>query len=94
MTDFYRKIKTLNQSVNNYALTFVNGENYGGKIIVSDGRIIWQSVKDISFTLPSSITNGIHEISGQKIYIESLNNLVKIVVCGAAIHRGREKGRC
>ena len=84
MTEFYRKIKALNQSVSNYALTFVDRENYGGKILISDGKIIWQSVKDISFSLPAfDITNGIHEISGQKFYIESLSDSAKIILCGA-----------
>ena len=83
MTEFYRKIKELNQSVRNYALTFADGENYGGKILISDGKIIWQSVQDISFSLPQNITNGIHEISGQKFYAESLSSPAKIVLCGA-----------
>jgi len=84
MTEFYRKIETLNHSVSNYALTFADGENYGGKILVSDGRIIWQSVQDISFSLPAfDITNGIHEISGQKFYAESLSDSAKIILRGA-----------
>ncbi len=84
MTEFYRKIKELNQSVKNYALTLVDGENYGGKILISDGKIIWQSVQNISISLPAfDITNGIQEISGHKFYAESLNNSAKIVTCGA-----------
>lgn len=74
----------MKQSVSNYALTFVDGENYSGKILISDGKIIWQSVQNISISLPAfDITNGIHEISGQKFYAESLNSSRKIVICGA-----------
>ena len=78
MKKFYERIKTLNQSASNYALTFIED---GGKILVSDSQVIWRSVQK-TFTLPSSITNGVQEICGQKVYAESLNSSAKIVVCG------------
>lgn len=79
MREFYTRVKSLDQSVSNYALTLID---CGGKILVSEGKTIWQSVQE-TFTIPSDLTNGVHEICGRKVYAESLNSSAKIILCGA-----------
>ncbi len=87
MSNLYEVINELDPYKDNRIATMIEGKNFGEKIIVSDGNVVYESkANSLPIELRSKIANshldGLITIDGQSIFCETLGNEKKLIICG------------
>lgn len=87
MCNPYEVINELDSYKDNRIATIIDGKNFGDKIIVSDGNVVYESKAN---SLPVELRNkmenypldGLLSIDGQNFFCETLGNEKKLIICG------------
>ena len=86
--DFFKALKEADKSKKNTAVTILTGDNAGSKALLSDGEIIYTNNNDIDWVkiyseAPKSNKGQLIKYEGEKLYVETLCQRHRVVVCGA-----------
>ena len=71
MKEFYKILRDLSSDYENIAMTVINGDAFGEKVILSKGKPIYESKKDL-FTSGEAL----------KFYSERIQGDKKLIICG------------
>ena len=87
MSNLYEVINELVPYKDNRIATMIAEKNFGEKIIISDGKVVYESKAEVfSMDLQSKIAqnslDGLHSVDGQSIFFETLGNDKKLIICG------------
>lgn len=87
MLDLYKNIENCDPDSRNMVLTVLEGEAFGEKALISDGRIVWESKKRGFFSQHNEELKadfkGITTVIGKKkIFCDSLGQEKQLVICG------------
>ena len=85
--ELYKKIEA-SKGKNAFVITAIGDKDFGSKIMLEDGREIWESencdfLKDHLPALREIKEGGTVVLDGEKLYIEQICSPKKIVICGA-----------
>lgn len=87
VTVFFEKISEMKISRNVQAFTVISGPDMGEKMLVSDDRILFSSVKNgfLEKNFSSELDwgrTGTYQLGSQKVFFEILGSRKKLVICG------------
>ena len=85
--ELYEKIEASNGK-NAFVITSIGNRDFGSKIMLEDGKAVWESencgfLKENLKLLQEIKEGGVTEIAGEKLYIEQICNPKKLIICGA-----------
>lgn len=85
--ELYKKIAA-SQGKNTFVFTSIGSKDFGSKIMLEEGEIVWESedsgfLKENMESLQGINSGGVHNIAGEKVYIEQICSPRKIIICGA-----------
>ncbi|WP_274969996.1 XdhC family protein [Lachnoanaerobaculum orale] len=71
-----------------FVFTSLGDKDYGSKAVLQEGKLVWISpetsfFKDNFDEIKNITKAGITEIAGNRVYVEHICNVSKIVICGA-----------
>lgn len=87
MLEFYEAVQSLDMASLNMAVTVIDGEFSGEKLLLSDQKIVWKSslsgfAAGHRIELEKITDSGIHTIGDSTVFCELLGGEKKIVICG------------
>lgn len=85
--EFYKKIEE-SKGKKAFVITSLGDKDFGGKAIIQDGELIWESPNTSFFSenlkeLAKIDETGVINAAGNRLYFEQICNNKKIVICGA-----------
>ncbi len=89
--NFYEVLDGMNPNQYNLAMTVLEGEHFGEKVLISNRRIVWASgkpgffrthVRELEELANGELTQGIVIIDGVRVFCELLGSGKKFVICG------------
>jgi hypothetical protein len=82
MNRFYEVLSSINPCQNIVTVTFLEGEYFGEKAILSNNQKLYESKESILpielDNLKGNLTNGLIRINGYKVYAENIGNRKKL----------------
>ena len=87
MIEFYKAVQALDMTSPNMAVTVIDGEFSGEKVLLSNHKIVWKSSQSgFAFghrkELEKMTDSGIYTMDGTTVFCELLGGEKKIVICG------------
>lgn len=88
MQTLWETLNGLEQTKETVIYTVVDGTYAGEKLLLSDGRIVWQSVPAEFLPAQAEVLSDYQEsalltVEGQRVFADPLGGMSKMVICGA-----------